>query len=109
MTKQEEIREGMEQIACFCEGDCKVCLGEQRMFLHKKGVVIKVDRELPLENMGIYPKSVVGGDNPYEERSPYQNGWNDALLKLGRDEADFGLKIVAIEPLVGGVKNDKKT
>ena len=39
---QEEIREGMEKVARSCEGDCEVCLGEQRMFLHKAGVVIKV-------------------------------------------------------------------
>jgi len=41
MTKQEEIREGLEQIL-IPEATQEVLL-----YLHSQGVVIKVDRELP--------------------------------------------------------------
>lgn len=30
---------------------------------------------------GIYPAAVIGGKNPYSERSPYQNGWNDCAIE----------------------------
>jgi hypothetical protein len=41
MTKQEEIREGLEKIALFCgSSEPDVCAGEMIMFLHKKGVAI---------------------------------------------------------------------
>ena len=33
-------------------------------------------------DIGIYPKAVVGGPNPYEKRSDYQNGWNAALREV---------------------------
>lgn len=31
-------------------------------------------------DIGIYPKSVIGGDRPYEKRSDYMEGWNAAQL-----------------------------
>lgn len=33
-----------------------------------------------LDSIGLYPKSIVGGENAYEERNEYQNGWNEALI-----------------------------
>jgi hypothetical protein len=34
------------------------------------------------DNVGIYPKSVIGGDNPYEKRSERMEGWNEAGTAL---------------------------
>ena len=31
------------------------------------------------ESLGIYPQSVVGGDNPYEKRTEWMEGWNAAV------------------------------
>ncbi len=64
------------------------------------GLVKKVDIELPVWELVIYPKSIEGGDNPYSERSPYQNGWNDAVIKIGKNMAAFEYEVVAVEPLV---------
>ena len=50
MTKQEEIREGMANIIAKGRKDECITLDiAQRLinYLHSKGVVIKVDRELP--------------------------------------------------------------
>lgn len=33
-------------------------------------------------DIGIFPMSVKGGEQPYEKRSDYQNGWNDAQMKI---------------------------
>lgn len=33
------------------------------------------------DDLGIYPRSVQGGSNAYEQRSDYQNGWNDAIME----------------------------
>lgn len=32
-------------------------------------------------DQGIYPLSVQGGKNDYKKRTPYMNGWNDALIE----------------------------
>lgn len=33
-------------------------------------------------DQGIYPKSIQGSkNNDYEKRSPYMDGWNDALIE----------------------------
>ena len=57
-TKQEEIREGMEAIIQKFEDDSpeagygyekREMVAELRNFLHSKGVVIKVERELPVQ------------------------------------------------------------
>lgn len=29
-------------------------------------------------DVGVYPQSVTGGDKPYEKRTDYMEGWNDA-------------------------------
>jgi hypothetical protein len=34
--------------------------------------------------VGIYPQSVVGGEKPYEQRTEYMEGWNDAVTETSR-------------------------
>lgn len=42
----------------------------------------KVIEELVMDvDIGIYPKSISGGKNPYKERNDYQNGWNNASIE----------------------------
>jgi len=36
-------------------------------------------------NVGIYPKSVVGGNKPYEKRTEYMEGWNASQMKSIRE------------------------
>lgn len=38
-------------------------------------------KSLALESIGIHPKSIAGL-NGYEKRSDWQNGWNEAILKV---------------------------
>ena len=38
--------------------------------------------ESVLENIGIYPASVVGGDEPYKKRNEYKNGWNAGVMEM---------------------------
>ena len=35
-----------------------------------------------LEQIGMYPKAIIGGDNAYEERTEYMEGWNNAAMTL---------------------------
>lgn len=35
-----------------------------------------------ITDVGVYPKKVIGGPRPYEERNDYQNGWNDACSEM---------------------------
>ena len=54
-TKQEEIREGIEEALDYCEPNghcdlksCEECRTDNMLkVLHSKGLVIKVDRKLP--------------------------------------------------------------
>ena len=32
-------------------------------------------------DQGIYPKSVEGSKNDYEKRTPYMDGWNEAVIE----------------------------
>jgi hypothetical protein len=42
----------------------------------------KLIEELIMEvDVGIYPKSVIGGKSPYEKRNDYQNGWNNSAIE----------------------------
>ena len=50
-------------------------------------------RSLPIHSLleeaaddttGVYPSSVIGGENPYRERNDYQNGWNDAIMSINK-------------------------
>ncbi len=34
-------------------------------------------------DLGVYPRSVEGGGNPYKERTEYMNGWNAAVMQIG--------------------------
>lgn len=34
------------------------------------------------DELGIYPKSIIGGDKPYEKRTEYMEGWNDCMKQL---------------------------
>ncbi len=38
-------------------------------------------------DLGVYPKSVHGGteDVNYNERSPYKDGWNDAVIEHAKE------------------------
>jgi len=71
-------------------------------YLHSHGVVIKnedVENDI-MANMGVYPKALSGGEHPYEERSPYQNGWNDALMAVTKQMCEAKLETVAVESLI---------
>lgn len=53
-------------------------------------------------DVGIYPKAIRGfGDEDYEERTQYQEGWNAACLEIARsDESVIGLvkaKLMALK------------
>jgi len=42
----------------------------------------KVIEELIIDvDIGIYPKAVVGGTDPYEKRDAYKNAWNNAAIE----------------------------
>jgi len=42
----------------------------------------KVIEELIMDvDIGIYPKSVSGGSDPYEKRDDYKNAWNNAAIE----------------------------
>ena len=53
MTKQQEIQEGLEELMRSAVGSSWAGLETDNIlnYLHSKGVVIKVDRELPLSPM----------------------------------------------------------
>ena len=79
-----------------------ILLEKTKQDLSDLGVVRKVEDDSdPIVNMDIYPKSVVGGKHPYEERNDYQNGWNAALMELTKKMAESGIEYVAIKPLIG--------
>lgn len=35
-----------------------------------------------ITDVGVYPARSIGGDNPYEERTPRMEGWNDATREV---------------------------
>jgi len=96
MTKQEEIREGIERIILATYhagaigtniGDAlEVSTGELLAKLHSQGVVIKVDMELPE-----FPLPMQGDLLSYEE----QIGWK-RMIAFFLHKADY----VAVEPLI---------
>ena len=83
MTKQEEIREGMENVIRGYEGAERwsgVITDGLLGYLHSQGVVIKVDRELP--DMPCYSHT--------REKTAYSRSQED-MLNAG---------YVAVEPLI---------
>ena len=58
--------------------------------------------ERAIDDLGIYPKSIVGGPNAYEERNDYQNGWNEAIMK-------YTHKMVVYENFLGGLSDEVKS
>ena len=49
MSRQVEIRNGIEKIVAFCDSEPDICAGEIIMYLEKMGVVIKVGEIRELE------------------------------------------------------------
>lgn len=52
-------------------------------------------------DMGIYPKSIKGGPNAYEERNDYQNGWNDAVMA-------YTHKLVVYEGFINSLAEEQR-
>jgi hypothetical protein len=40
---------------------------------------------MALSAMGIYPKAFVGGENAYESRTDFMEGWNSAVMTILRN------------------------
>lgn len=93
MTKQEEIREGMEKLvseAYWYEGKRNIVVDiakKMLLYLHSQGVVLKVDRELPETWRVTY-------SDPPTPNKAYEYGQSDGkqdMLKAG---------YVAVESLI---------
>jgi hypothetical protein len=54
-----------------------------------------------LEGMGIYPAKAIGGENPYDERSEYQNGWNAAIMEIHKTAVLFSEYIRSLSGDIG--------
>ena len=102
MTKQEEIREGIkERIRAYASElhpsnvECNEMAKLLLMFLHLQGVVIKVDRELPVcaccEGTGL-----IGGA-----------GINDCCPECNGTGKIYCVGYVAVEPLIKEQANDR--
>ena len=48
-------------------------------------IIQMVSDSLAFESVGSYPVSVIGGPKPYEKRSDFQNGHNDAMMKMSKN------------------------
>ena len=46
-------------------------------------------QDCALSDIGIYPQAITGGNNPYKERSDYQNGWNAAVMEMYEKASSF--------------------
>jgi hypothetical protein len=49
---------------------------------------------LAMDNRSVYPKSIFGGENAYNERTPYMEGWNAAVT-------DFSKQVTQISAILG--------
>jgi len=125
MTKQEEIREELIQIILrirqyllnteFCPEPFTEPMNPNKLrdgfskeileYLYSQGVVIKVGEFDILMDIPIYPEKVIGGESPYEKRTPYMEGWNEALIKVGKEVVKSGLDFVAVAPLIKEAKD----
>lgn len=78
MTKQEEIREGIAKLCASgmrdCDYECKTCQDLNRVL---KGVVVKVERELPNP-----PYIVTATSNETSINDGFRMG-RDGMLKAG--------------------------
>lgn len=61
-----------------------------------------------LENCGLYPQSISGGTAPYEKRTDYMNGWNQAIVDL-TNEVVAKLKAKLPQPPCSAMKSAKAT
>lgn len=48
-------------------------------------------------DVGTYPKSVVGGNNPYKKRNKSQKGWNKAVMERAFEENEILRKFKIID------------
>lgn len=105
MTRQEEIREGVEGILAVLynfhlngDGYAKKVIE----YLDSEGIVIKVERELPIISLEEAAK--------HDASEPWCSGnFTDSLQEFGRKAQRSMLEAgyVAVEPLIEGVKDDE--
>ena len=107
MTKQEEIQAYMRGWLKYAQGtydDVGIDYALKQMIegLHSQGLVIKVGEFPALMDIVIYPKEVIGGEHPYKKRTQWMEGWNAALIKVGKEVAESGLDFATVAPLIKG-------
>lgn len=53
-----------------------------------EGLIARLRRALDAAtDVGVYPAAVIGGEKPYEKRTEYMEGWNDATRAALREAA----------------------
>lgn len=92
MTKQEEIRKGIEK---YTEAPAALWA-----YLHSQGVVIKVDREYPDFTSCTEKDEIIAHQYMWGDRDWYASGQGNAYDVM--TEAGY----VAVEPLIGEAHND---